>query len=67
MKLVAGAGGKDGELPAAESCAMDEGEEDEFDAVRFNESKGKRFFNRIKSLGKKVCITDIELTLINIR
>jgi len=54
MKLVGTSGGRDGELPAAETCALDEGEDDEqFDAVKFQESKGKRFFNKLKSMTSK--------------
>jgi len=48
MKLVESASGKDGELPAAETCALDEGEEDEhFDAVEFK-SKGRTFLKKFK-------------------
>jgi len=40
MKLVESSAGKDGELPAAETRALDEGEEDEhFDAVEFKSKK----------------------------
>jgi len=57
MKLVESASGKDGELPAAETCALDEGEEDEhFDAVEFK-SKGRKFLKKFKihpPTGKKV-------------
>jgi hypothetical protein len=55
MKLVhSGANSKDGELPAAETCALDEGEDEEqFDAVEFKESKGKKLFNKLKSMANK--------------
>ena len=54
MKLVAPSDGKEVELPAAETCALsEEDEEEEFDAVRFTESKGNKFFNKIKSIGGK--------------
>ncbi len=55
MKLVTSGSGKDGELPAAETCALDEEEdEDQFDSVEFKESKGKKLFNKFKSMTKKV-------------
>jgi len=54
MKLVESASGKDGELPAAETCALDEGEDDEhFDAVEFK-SKGRKFLKKFKKPSKKV-------------
>ena len=55
MKLVESSSGKDQEMPAAETCALDEGEEDEhFDAVEFK-SKGRKFLKRFKKpSGKKV-------------
>jgi len=55
MKLVESASGKDGEMPAAETCALDEGEEDEhFDAVEFK-TKGRKFLKKFKKpSGKKV-------------
>jgi len=53
MKLVESASGKDGELPAAETCALDEGEEDEhFDAVQFK-SKGRKFLKKFKKASSK--------------
>ena len=58
MKLVSGAN-KNGEieLPAADSCGLSEGEEDEqFDAVHFKENKGKNLFRKLKSMGKNVSI-----------
>ncbi|XP_074646985.1 endosome/lysosome-associated apoptosis and autophagy regulator family member 2-like [Tubulanus polymorphus] len=57
MKLVTSGPNKDGdaELPAAETCAIDEGEDDEnFDSVQFSrESKGKKLFNKLKSMAGK--------------
>lgn len=45
---------KDGELPEVETCALDDGEdEDQFDAVHFKESKRKRLMNKLKSIGSK--------------
>lgn len=45
---------KDGELPEVETCALDDGEdEDQFDAVHFQESKGKRFFKKLKSMSNR--------------
>ena len=53
MKLVESSAGKDGELPAAETCALDEGEEDEhFDAVEFK-SKGRKFLKKFKKPDEK--------------
>ena len=53
MKLVESANEKDGELPAAETCALDEGEEDEhFDAVEFK-SKGRKFLKKFKKPSAK--------------
>ena len=60
MKLAASSGAKDGnydQLPEAETCALEDGEEEEqFDAVEFKENKGGKFLNRLKGFGaKKVC------------
>ena len=55
MKLVADSNTREGELPAAESCGLDEDDEEEqFDSVKFNEGKGRKFFSRLKSGGKRV-------------
>lgn len=54
MKLVANSDSKCGELPAAETCGMDEDEEDQFDAVQFKESKGKKLLNKLKRIAGKV-------------
>ena len=56
MKLVSGSS-KNGELelPAADSCGLSEGEEDDqFDAVHFKESKGKNIFHKLKNMRKNV-------------
>ena len=45
---------RDHELPAAETCALDEGEDEEFDTVKFQQSKGKRLLNKIKGITSKV-------------
>ena len=61
MKLVTPREGKDGaELPAAETCALDDDDEDEeeelggrlsdFESVQFKESKGVKFFSKIKNM-----------------
>lgn len=54
MKLVENSGSH--ELPQAETCAIDEDEmeEDEFDAVEVKDSKGKKFFKRLKLMAGKV-------------
>ena len=46
MKLIESTGNtRDGELPAVDSCGLDEGEEDEqFDAVEFK--KKSKFFGK---------------------
>ncbi|GFY63450.1 UPF0577 protein KIAA1324-like [Trichonephila inaurata madagascariensis] len=56
MKLVQSSSSKDCELPAAESCAIDEDEEEHFDSVAFSDKKkgilGK--FRTIRVGGNKV-------------
>ena len=60
MKLVTTASSDpDGEcqLPAVETCALDDDEDDDeqhFDAIDF---KGRKLFNKLKSIGKKVTET----------
>ena len=57
MKLIGTSENRDGshELPAAETCALSEDDDDEqFDSVQFKESKGTKFFSKIKNMGKKV-------------
>jgi len=50
-------GDDDAELPPPETCALDDDEDDsgdeQFDSVGFSENKSKKFFNKIKSMGKK--------------
>ncbi|XP_050414359.1 endosome/lysosome-associated apoptosis and autophagy regulator family member 2 isoform X2 [Patella vulgata] len=46
MKLVETAGGREGELPAAESCGLDDEDDDE--AVHFSESKGVKLFQKLR-------------------
>jgi hypothetical protein len=54
MKLIESTSGKDGELPAAETCALDEGEEDEqFDAAVEFRQKGRKLFGKFKHSTKK--------------
>lgn len=55
MKLVEGAEGKEGELPGVDSCALEEGE-DEGGDVMIKDSKGARFFKKLKNKMKKVKI-----------
>ena len=48
MKLVETAGGNDGELPAADTCGMDDDDEDD---VTFNDGSARassNFFNKVK-------------------
>ena len=67
MKLVAPREGKDGvELPAAETCALDDDDEDDeegstdFESVQFKESKGVKFFSKLKNMaGSKVSVLDL--------
>lgn len=55
MKLVQSAGGRDGEgeaeLAPAESCALDDGEEEE---IQFSQPLTAGIFNRIKAMTGKV-------------
>ena len=54
MKLVEGSEGKEGELPGVDSCALEEGEDEGGDAVLIKDSKGARFFKKLKNKMKKV-------------
>ncbi len=54
MKLVHDSSSRDGELPAAESCGIDDEDEEQFDRVSFNEGKGRKFFSKLKNMGRKV-------------
>ncbi|KAK3589467.1 hypothetical protein CHS0354_030589 [Potamilus streckersoni] len=52
MKLVESSGGKDGELPGVDSCALEEDEEDDqLDTVKI--TKGTRFFRNFKKMSGK--------------
>ncbi len=67
MKLIEGQTGKDGnELPAAESCALDEGEEEETDNVsdrvifaRGGKKRGGGIFGRSKVKATELTDQDI--------
>jgi len=52
-RLIDASQTKDGELPAAETCAFEEGEEED-DEVILTRSKGKkpRILDRLKGMGK---------------
>lgn len=58
MRLVEGASGGNGELPAAQTCAWSDGEEEEevMDKVAFK-TKGDKLFGRLGS--KKVSLVHI--------
>ncbi|KAJ8301946.1 hypothetical protein KUTeg_020933 [Tegillarca granosa] len=52
MKLVHDNGPNyDGELPGVDSCALEDGEEEQFDSVGFKESRAPKFFKKLR--GKK--------------
>jgi len=53
MKLIESSNGKYSEMPAPETCALDEGEDEEeqFDAVKVR--KGTRFFSKFKVSQKR--------------
>ncbi|XP_064632414.1 endosome/lysosome-associated apoptosis and autophagy regulator family member 2-like isoform X4 [Lineus longissimus] len=53
MKLVTASNTKDGELPAAETCALDEDEDDDQFDVKYKESKGKKLFNKLIAMAGK--------------
>ena len=57
MKLVVSSSG-DLELPAADSCALDNEEEDEEQCDRIHFKQKGKFFSKLKSIAtnKKVCI-----------
>ncbi|XP_033745153.1 UPF0577 protein KIAA1324-like homolog isoform X1 [Pecten maximus] len=38
----------DGELPGVDSCALEDGEDDQYDSVTFKESRGARFFKKLR-------------------
>ncbi|XP_023228240.1 UPF0577 protein KIAA1324-like, partial [Centruroides sculpturatus] len=49
MKLVQSSSSKDGELPTAESCAIEDDEEDHFESMTFNE-KGRGIFGKFRTI-----------------
>ncbi|KAL4226884.1 hypothetical protein ACF0H5_014862 [Mactra antiquata] len=53
MKLVENAGGAEGELPGVDSCALEEDEDEQGDAVQIRSSKGARFFKKLTNKIKK--------------
>ncbi|XP_053377505.1 endosome/lysosome-associated apoptosis and autophagy regulator family member 2-like isoform X2 [Mercenaria mercenaria] len=53
MKLVENAGGAEGELPGVDSCALEEGEDEQGDSVQIRSSKGARFFKKLSNKIKK--------------
>ncbi|GAB6028023.1 hypothetical protein CHUAL_002249 [Chamberlinius hualienensis] len=50
MKMVQSSSSKDGDLPPAESCALHDDEEDQFDNEQFLESKSKVLFSKLRSM-----------------
>ena len=56
MKLIMSSNTKDGELPAAETCALSEDEEGEIDTVDFKQGPGKKFFHKLRLMAGKVYI-----------
>lgn len=55
MKLVHGnEPNYDGELPGVDSCALSDGEEDQFDSVQFKESRGSKLLNKLRGKRSKV-------------
>ncbi len=55
QKLVASA---NGELPAAETCAIEDGDEEEDVMFEDGQKKSRKFFNKFRSKGSsdKVCV-----------
>ena len=54
MKLVHGnEPNYDGELPGVDSCALSDGEEDQFDSVQFKESRGSKLLNKLRGKRSK--------------
>lgn len=49
MKLVQSSSPKDGELPAAESCAIEDDDDDHFESMTFNE-KGRGIFGKFRTI-----------------
>lgn len=56
MKLVENSGSGEAELPAADSCGLEEDEEEGGDSVTIRSSKGARFFKKITNKIKKVLL-----------
>ena len=55
MKLVHGnEPNYDGELPGVDSCALSDGEEEQFDSVQFKESRGSKLLNKLRGKRSKV-------------
>jgi hypothetical protein len=55
MKLVHGnEPNYDGELPGVDSCALSDGEEDQFDSVQFKESRGSKLLKKLRGKRSKV-------------
>ena len=54
MKLVEGSGSGESELPAADSCGLEEDEDEGGDSVTIRSSKGARFFKKLTNKIKKV-------------
>ncbi|KAH9381789.1 hypothetical protein HPB48_009803 [Haemaphysalis longicornis] len=50
MKLVASSSGKDGELPAAESCAIEEDEEDHFENGGYDPKNSKGLLQKFRTV-----------------
>lgn len=49
MKLVHDNGPNyDGELPGVDSCALEDGEEEQFESVGFKESRAPKFFKKLR-------------------
>ena len=72
MKLVTPADGKDdAELPAAETCALDDDDDDEEDShydasVQFKDSnKSATFFSKIKKMGGKKVSARVAAALVS--
>ncbi|XP_014663683.1 PREDICTED: UPF0577 protein KIAA1324-like homolog isoform X2 [Priapulus caudatus] len=46
-RLMQGSSGKEGELPAAETCAIDDDEEEQYDSIEFSNSQGNKLLNKL--------------------
>lgn len=56
MKLVENSGTGEMELPAADSCGLEEDEDEGGDSVTIKSSKGARFFKKLTNKIKKVSL-----------